>query len=55
MGNILHGTVSSAAVFILLLVGGLEVKSGVYRGKHCSWNSKQYNSDHITVSCLGGV
>jgi len=32
-GSIVHGTVNSAAVIILLLVGGLVVKRGVYRGE----------------------
>ena len=54
-GSIVHGTVSSAAVIIILLVGWVGVKRGGDWGKHCAWNSKQYSSGNITVSLLGGV
>jgi len=53
-GSVLHGTVSSAAVIILLLVGWAWVKRGDDCWNHCAWKSKQCSSDHITVSCLGG-
>jgi len=50
-GNTVHGTVSSAAVIILLFVDWPKVKRRADRGeKHCGWNSKPCSSDEITVS-----
>jgi len=51
LGSTVHGTVSSAGVIRLLLVDWPEVKRRDDRGeKHCAWNSKPCNSDHIAVS-----
>ena len=55
MGNILHGTVSSAVVIILLLVSWAGVKSEGDREKHCTWKSKEFSSDHIYVIRWFGV